>query len=457
MSVYVIAFMLVIPLTGKKLQLKAAAKTYYVSKKGSDSGKGTENDPFKTIQKAINTAKAGSTIYVQDGTYSEAITFTKTGTKDNYITLKAVNPQKAQITLKKGASGPIIDLNGKSFIRIEGFDIGNVTAKEVYGIFIGEGVKNIMISNNKIHDIKTSKPNNPSYGANGILCLGEGETEEEAIENITITENEVYNNVTGWSESISIAGNAENVKVTKNTVHDNTNIGIDFYGNAGYCKTAILDQPRFCEASDNIVYNCKCSYADNAGIYVDGARDTEIKNNEVYDNLYGIEAGSEEGYGKDNSTPVTRIKIYGNTVYDNPNGGIRIGGFDTDKTGAVMNSEIYDNTLRNNGAGEGGYNGEINIEKTKNVQIYNNKIWKTESSQKEYPMINIGSDVSASYIKELQLYGNTYYTSWEPDEVVFCLFGKDCVGLDTKGGMKAMIKSKLGVDMRDSIELWKNN
>lgn len=454
-SVFVITFMMTIPLTGKVLHVETATKTYYVSKKGSDTGKGTKNDPFKTIQKAINIAKAGSTIYVKDGTYREAITFKRTGTKDNYITLKALNSHKAKITLKKGASGPIIDLNGKSFIRIEDFDIGNVTAKEVYGIFIGQGVKNVIIKNNKIHDIKTNMPNNADYGANGILCFGEGKTEEKAIQDIEITENEVYNNVTGWSEAISIAGNAKNIKVTKNTVHDNTNIGIDFYGNASYCKTAELDQPRFCEASDNIVYNCKCSYADNAGIYVDGARDTVIKNNKVYSNFYGIEVGSEEGYGKDNSTPVKGIKVYGNTIYNNSSGGIRIGGFATNVSGTVMNSEIYNNTLKNNGAAEDGYNGEINIEKTKNIKIYNNKIWKSESSQEAYPMINIGSDVSASYIQKLQMYGNTYYTTLKPNKVLFYLFNRECIGLDTKKGMKAMIKTKLGVDMKDKVEMIK--
>ena len=72
-SVFVITFMMTIPLTGKVLHVETATKTYYVSKKGSDTGKGTKNDPFKTIQKAINIAKAGSTIYVKDGTYREAI------------------------------------------------------------------------------------------------------------------------------------------------------------------------------------------------------------------------------------------------------------------------------------------------------------------------------------------------------------------------------------------------
>ena len=50
----------------------AQATTYYVSPIGSDSYNGTSlSTPFKTIQKAANSARAGDTVFVKAGNYPE--------------------------------------------------------------------------------------------------------------------------------------------------------------------------------------------------------------------------------------------------------------------------------------------------------------------------------------------------------------------------------------------------
>ena len=42
----------------------------YVATTGSDSNAGTIDKPFATVQKALDTVKAGQTIYVRGGTYN---------------------------------------------------------------------------------------------------------------------------------------------------------------------------------------------------------------------------------------------------------------------------------------------------------------------------------------------------------------------------------------------------
>jgi hypothetical protein len=44
---------------------------YHVSKKGSDSNKGSIDSPFLTINKAAAVAQAGDTVVVHEGTYRE--------------------------------------------------------------------------------------------------------------------------------------------------------------------------------------------------------------------------------------------------------------------------------------------------------------------------------------------------------------------------------------------------
>jgi MYXO-CTERM domain-containing protein len=71
----------------------AHATDYYVATTGSDSNAGTMAAPFATLQKGINTAVAGDTVYIRGGTYSittpatsgAGINFTKSGTATNPI------------------------------------------------------------------------------------------------------------------------------------------------------------------------------------------------------------------------------------------------------------------------------------------------------------------------------------------------------------------------------------
>jgi MYXO-CTERM domain-containing protein len=71
----------------------AQATDYYVATTGSDSNAGTMAAPFATLQKGVNTAVAGDTVYIRGGTYSittpattgAGINFTKSGTSTSPI------------------------------------------------------------------------------------------------------------------------------------------------------------------------------------------------------------------------------------------------------------------------------------------------------------------------------------------------------------------------------------
>jgi hypothetical protein len=71
----------------------AQATDYYVSTTGSDSNAGTMAAPFATLQKGVNTAVAGDTVWIRGGTYNittpatsgAGINFTKSGTSTSPI------------------------------------------------------------------------------------------------------------------------------------------------------------------------------------------------------------------------------------------------------------------------------------------------------------------------------------------------------------------------------------
>ena len=71
----------------------AQATDYYVATTGSDSNAGTMSAPFATLQKGVNTAVAGDTVYIRGGTYNittpatsgAGVNFTKSGTAQSPI------------------------------------------------------------------------------------------------------------------------------------------------------------------------------------------------------------------------------------------------------------------------------------------------------------------------------------------------------------------------------------
>ena len=394
----------------------------YVSPSGSDTNTGTIDAPFKTVQKALDTVKAGQTIYLREGTYTALNTFKSSGTEGNYITLRNYPGEKPYLTMTSGSSGAILGLEGNDYIIIEGLEIGGLSAEMAFGILLNADENHIIIRNNDIHNLLTTKPGENENGeANAILCYGEGKTEADSINNICIENNSVHNNTTGWCESVSVTGNAKYINIINNTVYENTNIGIDFYGNAGYCSVPALDQPRYGVAAGNVIYKSVCSYAECAGLYVDGARDIVLENNIIHDSMYGIEIGSEELQA---DYPVKNIIARNNLVYNNSAGGIRVGGYDKTKTGYVTDTKIYNNTLVNNGEGDGGWNGELCFVKCNGIDVKNNIVYKDST---EYPMI--GGDLPAAYVLNVKFSNNVFYNPLGAEEIYFEFAGGSAEGI----------------------------
>ncbi len=394
----------------------------YVSPNGSDTNEGTVDTPLKTVQKALDIVEAGQTIYLREGTYTALNTFKSSGTEDNYITLRNYPGEKPYLTMTAGSDGAILHLDGNDYIKIEGLEIGGLSSVIAQGILLDGNENHIIIRNNDIHNLLTTKPGENENGeANAILCYGEGKTEEDSINNICIENNSVHNNTTGWCESVSVTGNAKYVNIINNTVYENTNIGIDFYGNAGYCSVPALDQPRYCVAAGNEVYKSVCSYAECAGLYVDGARDVVLENNIIHDSMYGIEIGSEELQA---DYPVKNIIARNNLVYNNSAGGIRVGGYDKKATGYVKDTKVYNNTIVNNGDGEGGWNGELCFVKCDGIDVKNNIVYKEST---EYPMI--GGDLPSAYVLNVNFSNNVFYNPLGEDGIYFEFAGGSAEGI----------------------------
>ena len=430
----VIVLMLVPSLAGQ------TGATYYVATTGSNSNPGTMGAPWLTIQHAANRVKAGATVYVFGGVYNESVNFPRSGTAAAPITFQSYPGQTAVIDgtgvscCGSSQTQGLINLTGhRSYVTINGFEIRNYTTSKAAdvacGIWITGSGTGIQILNNLVHNITTTKEKNGN--AFGMAVYG---TSKTPITQLVISGNEVYDNRTGESETLTVNGNVTYFQITNNLVHDNDNIGIDAIGYEGVGPVG-YDEAMYGEISGNTVYNISGitnpgeGYEYDAdGLYCDGCAYVTVERNVILQVDYGIETTSEnqvcqpngtEWSGPNNTGTAAKgkspcygryVTVRNNLFYNSNSCGNSIGGYAAaSKKGGPSNgggSSYHDvfvnNTLYNNGtqAGnptEGTPSGEFQIQyQVGNAQgdIYENNVLYAGS-----PNIWINSYVpfSASY------------------------------------------------------------
>jgi len=363
------------PSIDMQAQYSAALSAFYVNgKTGNDANDGKSLvKPWKTIQKAFNSATPGSVVFIRAGVYNEQLTVNVTGLSGSPITFMNYGNDAVVIDGTGIPGTTILSITDKSFLTFRGLTIQNLTKNNAQGILLAATAhgkaSNITFSHINIRKINwtasaTTIPN-ANQNAQGLIVYGQGLTQTNAISNLVIDSCEVSNNILGFSEAISLDGNIDGFTITHNKVHDNTNIGIAVIGHYGTSATASLDQTRNGVVEQNICFKNTSAYATSGGIYADGAKSVKIERNISYQNGYGVEVGNEENGSASN------ITVASNVLYFNQVAGLAIGGYNPATTGQVVNCSFYNNTFyKNNTAVDG--SGEIIITKASNCIIENN-------------------------------------------------------------------------------------
>lgn len=193
----------------------AAAATLCVNPTGS-------NGCYKTIGAAVAAASAGDIVQVQQGTYFEEVTITKSL---SLIAAPSAHPVIDATNLENGifvnglSAAPMAGISG---VLIKGLDVRNANFE---GILVANGV-DITITDNHVHG------NNISLDINDATCPGieAFETNEGfdcgegihlmATESSIVTRNEIDQNSGGILLSDETGPTQDNV-ISENYVHDN--------------------------------------------------------------------------------------------------------------------------------------------------------------------------------------------------------------------------------------------
>jgi Right handed beta helix region/FlgD Ig-like domain len=218
------------------------AATFYVAATGSDANGGTSTQPWRTLQKAADTARAGDVVLVANGTYA-GMNITADGTAAARITFRA-NGTNVLVNSANATNTDNINIEGADYVTVEGFIIEDAPRDGIRAV-TATGVK---IRNNIVR----------RSGLTGILCgftpsieisgnSSSGSVAEHGIylansattaDNPVIRDNECFDN---FSSGIQLNGDCRaggdgvitGALIEKNVVHDNMQKGMSLISMQG--------------------------------------------------------------------------------------------------------------------------------------------------------------------------------------------------------------------------------
>jgi hypothetical protein len=259
--------------------------TYYVSGQGDDAAAGTQQAPWRTIQKATSTAPAAATIEVASGSYAP-FTVTKPGQ-----TVRARPGADVQV---RGTSSVrdvvLLDAPG---VTLEGVTVsGCVPASDPAGglgdegssaVRIDDGATGVTVQGVTVRDSRGTNGQGRPVGCYGVFVHGADASHV------------VGNDISGTGTGVYLNGGGRLAVISDNTIHDNdvlirnTQGGDDDYG-ANAITFANLDASPGAVATRNTI-------ARNSGPSAD----------------YGYDGGAFEIYNS------SHVQILANTIADNEN------------------------------------------------------------------------------------------------------------------------------------------
>ncbi len=344
----------------------------YVAPGGSNTNPGTRLRPFRTISFALRNAVPGETIFVRRGVYAEHVELQRSGSAARgYITLRnypgehpIIDGYRLRHWLGSLGIDALIAIEDASYVRVVGLELRGLKTSSANivaaGIFVSGSGSHIELLNNHIHNISTSVKT-AEGNAFGIAVYGT--RAPQSISDLLIDGNELDHLVTGSSESLTINGNVQHFTITRNTVHDNNNIGIDAIGFEQTSPNPTYDQARDGIISCNLVYNISSAhnpaYGINGygadGIYVDGGTRIVISRNIVHNCDIGVEMASEH-----HLRFTSFIDARSNLIFANNSTGVSVGGAST-QNGGTRFCTVFNNTLYHNDSLKSG-NGEVTVQ-----------------------------------------------------------------------------------------------
>jgi parallel beta-helix repeat protein len=368
----------------------------FVSTSGNDANSGDSTQyPLRTINAALTRAVAGTTIYIEGGTYFEHVITRYAGASGQEIVLTSYNGtatidgSNLSWTAGSNQNQGLVELR-HSYVKLNQLRIVNSKNTGIVLDADNLTIESCQVGETQRHAVSTDTKRQTNYTYVGVAGT--------MIKNILLKNNTIYRAVLkgqGYGQAVSLI--ADGFVVSGNTVRDNLTEGIDIWLGAKHG-----------EVVDNVLYgNSK------PGIYIDGASYIRVHRNRIFNNLKGIGVTSE-----DVNYSTSYVWVYNNLVYDNTDSGLFV--WDNTTYPGYLGSQnilLTNNTLVNNkisvylgGAGNSaeimnnvGYATGSSVYNSSTNSTYNfhNNVWLTSMtgfvnpSTKDFRLTSSSSAVNA--------------------------------------------------------------
>lgn len=264
----------------------ARATTYHVASTGSDSNPGSQASPWRTLQKAANTVRAGDVVMVANGTYA-GFQVTADGTAAARIVFRA-GGSNVVINSRNSSTPDNVNIEGGNYVTVEGFIVNDAPRVGIRAVT----ATGVVIRGNRIQ----------RSSLDGILT---GYTPQ-----IQILDNIVSGSAQEHGIYVSNSNTAsDNPVVRGNECFDNNQNGMQFNGDCwengdGIISGAVIEE--------NIIHHNNWK-----GFSLISLQNSRICNNLVYENglsagAGGIHLADQPNCGKPSNSNV----VANNTVYE---------------------------------------------------------------------------------------------------------------------------------------------
>lgn len=300
--------------------MTAQAATYYVSSSGSDSNSGTSTSaPFRTFARAVKPLRAGDTLYIRGGTWTQQLDLMNTsGTSSAWIKIAGYPGETVTIRYAEplvGGYGPIKARGTRGYFIFENFILDGINMPPSTGWQIDSKNHHFILRNLEIKNFRY----------NGLYTAGN----DTQVINCKIHDNKPPNS-TGYFYGI-YASRGSNLLIQGSQFYNNSGGGLHLF--PGPLSNPVI-------RNNSIHHNNYQSNASVGGIILYGSSGT-IYNAKIYNNLVYRNGTSSSGSATGIRLVYTSgAKVWNNTVYGNKTYGLQIG---SSSSTVVQNNILYSN------------------------------------------------------------------------------------------------------------------
>jgi Right handed beta helix region/Divergent InlB B-repeat domain len=243
----------------------APLRTFYVDPAGNDSAAGSSTSPWRTLQKAASTVRAGDLVIVRAGHYA-GLYLTTSGTATDPITFRG-DPD-AIVDAQNPTTPDGINLEGASYVVIENFTVTGMPRA---------GIRAVLN-----HHVTIRGNTGDLNGRWGILT---GFSDDLLIENNVMSRSQA-------EHGIYVSNSGDRPVIRRNVVWGNRANGIHMNGDLSQGGDGVISGA---VVEANTIYDN--GLGGGSGINCDGVQSSIIRNNVIYNNhasgisLYQIDAG----------------------------------------------------------------------------------------------------------------------------------------------------------------------